>query len=209
MKVQGLYVIVDPDAMKGRDPVEVADLAIRGGADIIQLRGKTLSGRELFIVGERLRELTGERGVPFIVNDRVDVAVAVRADGVHLGQEDLPIEAARRIVREDLLIGISTHGIEEAVDAERRGASYIGLGAMFPTFTKDDARYTGVEVLKGVKHHVTLPVVAIGGINESNVDEVLAAGADGIAVISAVVGAEDVEEAARRLKERIDFYRRM
>lgn len=203
MKIQGLYVIVDPDVAKGRDLVEIADLAIRGGADVVQIRGKTLSGKELFTMGEHLRELTQERKIPFIVNDRVDIAVAVCADGVHLGQDDFPIEAARQITGEDFLVGISTHGVEEAIDAERRGANYIGLGAMFPTMTKSDTQKTGVEVLRRVKSQVTLPVVAIGGINESNIDSVVAAGADAVAVISAVVGAEDVEGAARRLKERI------
>ena len=139
----------------------------------------------------------------FIVNDHPDIAMAVDADGVHLGQDDLPVELARRLMGSNRIIGVSTHSIEQARAAQSAGADYVGFGPIFPTRTKDAGQLQGVEGLRNVRRAATLPVIAIGGINDGNLDEVLRAGADGVAVISAILAAPDLHKAARGMVERI------
>lgn len=199
----GLHVLTDPRLSLGRVHPQVARAAIAGGASVIQLREKDASTLRMVEIGQRLRELTREAGVSLIVNDRVDVALAVDADGVHVGQDDMPISLARKLIGERCL-GVSARSLEEAVRAEREGADYLGVGPVFPTESKADAAPAmGLEGLRTIVARVSVPVVAIGGIKLENVDEVMAAGAVGVAVISAVVSAPDVEEAARRLNERV------
>jgi len=199
-----LYVIVGTGSNREKPLLDIAREAIEGGASVIQLREKEMKARELVETGLKLRALTAEKGVKFIVNDRVDVARAVDADGVHLGQEDLPLAMAREILGPDKVIGISASSIQEALAAEREGADYIGLGAVFATRTKGDAgRPVGVEMVREVVRRVSIPVVAIGGIDLDNVGQVVRAGADGIAVVSAVTTVSDVAGAARRLLNRI------
>jgi thiamine-phosphate pyrophosphorylase len=204
-----LYVITGDKFSRGRPVVEVARAAIEGGATVLQLREKDFTARQLIDAGYQLRRLTREKGVTFIVNDRVDVALAVGADGVHLGQDDLPIGMARRILGPGKIIGISTHSVEQALEAQRQGADYIGVGPVYETRTKDDVQApVGVDLVRQVASVVSIPKVAIGGIKAHNVEEVIAAGADGVAVITAVVAAEDVSGAARELRSRIDNARR-
>lgn len=205
-----LYVIVGTGSNREKSLLNIAEEAIEGGAGVIQLREKEMKARALVEAGLELRALTAEKGVAFIVNDRVDVARAVDADGVHLGQEDLPPAYAREILGPDKIIGISASNIEEAAAAEREGADYIGLGAVFATQTKGDAGLpVGVETVREVTRRVNVPVVAIGGINFDNVGQVIKAGADGIAVVSAVTGVFDVRSAARRLLSRIKEAKRV
>lgn len=199
-----LYVIIDRKACGGRDLVYVAEEAIAGGTDIIQLRDKDTSVSEILKVGRVIRDLTHKKKIPLIINDRVDIAVAVGADGVHLGQGDLPIEAARSMMGSEKLIGLSTHSLPEALAAEKKGADYIGVGPIFLTPTKPDYKAVGIDLIKEVRDKVKIPFVVIGGIAESNIDEVLAAGARRVAVVRAVCGAEDVRGAAKRLKERLN-----
>lgn len=200
-----LYVITGHSLYKGRRLEDVIAAAIRGGADCIQLREKNYSGRELLEAGHLLRRLTREAGVKFIVNDRIDVARAVDADGVHLGQGDLPIEVARQILGADKIVGLSTHNVEEAVAAERAGANYIGLGPMRPTQTKLDTEpVVGPHGVSEVRRHVRLPIVAIGGITADDAAEIIRNGANSVAVVSAVVGADDVEAAARTIRGIVD-----
>lgn len=199
-----LYVIIDRNSLKGRDPAYLAQEAIEGGADIIQLRDKNASASEILAVGRAIRELTRRNKVPFIINDKVDIAVAVEADGVHLGQDDLPIEVARSIIGRGKLIGLSTHSLPQALEAQKKGADYIGVGPIFSTPTKPDYKAVGIDLIKEVKDKISIPFVAIGGIDGSNIDEVIAAGARRVAVVRAVCGAEDVREAAERLKERLN-----
>ena len=202
-----LYVITD--RRWGRSHLEVARAAIEGGATAIQLRDKEATTRELIEAGLALRELTREWGVAFIINDRVDVALAVDADGVHVGQDDMPAKLARKLVGPDKIVGVSASTIEEALQAEADGADYISASPVFATPTKPDAAPpTGLEGLRAIVEAVRIPVVAIGGINESNVEEVIRAGAAGVAVISAVVGAPDIAAAARRLRQRIEKTRK-
>ncbi|MEX0785764.1 MAG: thiamine phosphate synthase [Dehalococcoidia bacterium] len=204
-RIHGLYVIVDPDACAGRSAVDVARLALEGGASMLQWRDKgRQGGREK---GDQLpdalaiRKLCSQHGALFIVNDHVDLALVVRADGVHLGQHDLPVAAARALVPPEFIIGASTNNVDEARRAQAAGASYVAVGAIFGTASKEPERTRAAspERLREVRAAIDLPLVAIGGINASNIGEVLAAGADAVAVISAVCGADDPRAAAREL----------
>jgi len=201
-QLRGLYVIIDPAVAPARDEIEIARAALDGGARLIQLRDKTRQIGLQLPVAEALQALCRERGALFIVNDHVDLALAAGADGVHVGQKDLPVAIVRRIVPREMLIGCSTNNAEEARRAEADGADYVSVGRLFPTGSKDDTRPATTDTLRAVKAAVSLPVCAIGGINESNIDDVLAAGADMAAVIAAVIAAPDIAEAARRLAER-------
>lgn len=196
-----VYVITDAALSRGRSHLQVAGEAIRGGADVIQLREKSLSGRELVELGFQLRRLTREAGVLFIVNDRVDVALAVDADGVHVGQEDIPAAIVRRLIGPSKILGVSAATTEEALQAKADGADYLGVGAIYATNTKADAGApVGPARLGEIRRAVGLPLVAIGGLNVHNAAEAIAHGADGVAVISAVVGAPDIFAATQALK---------
>ncbi|MDD4566718.1 Thiamine-phosphate synthase [Methanoculleus chikugoensis] len=199
-----LYVITDEEIGRGRSHAELAARAVAGGADAIQLRDKTLSGRALFDAAFAVREITFDAGALFIVNDRLDVALAAGADGVHLGESDLPIGEARRLAPPGFIIGASVGSVATAVRAATEGADYVALSPTFATGSKDDAGPgRGLAVLAEIRAAVSLPIVAIGGITAENVSDVIAAGADGVAVISAVVGKDDVTAAARDLRARI------
>jgi thiamine-phosphate pyrophosphorylase len=204
----GLYVVTDEKLSKGITHSEIARRAIAGGADIIQLRDKTCDCSYLRKCAEEIRDIARDAGVPFIVNDRLDIALQAGTDGVHLGQEDTPLKFARRVAPKGFIIGVSAGTLQEALDAERDGADYVGLGPIFSTASKSDAgEACGLEMLREVKSRLSVPVVAIGGINAGNAAEVISAGADGIAVISAVVSQDDVTAAARKLKEIIRRYK--
>lgn len=197
-----LYIVTDRKASRGRDHMSMVRAALDGGADVIQLRDKDLSGRDLYALAREMASLVHASRARFIVNDRLDIALAAGADGVHLGQYDLPVAAARSLSPPSFIIGASVGSVEEALAAERDGADYIALSPVFSTPTKDDAGPGhGLEVLREIKAAVKLPVIAIGGVNAGNVTEVVGAGADGVAVISAVLGADDVEAAARSMRE--------
>lgn len=197
-----LYVITD---RRFRDEISTVQAALEGGATAIQMRIKDVPTREMVEIGKKLRKLTDEYGALFFVDDRVDVALAVNADGVQVGPDDMPVRLVREIAP-NLLIGASVYSLEEAVKAERDGADYLGAGAVFPTKTKADARYLGLDGLREVLETVKIPVVAIGGINHENVRGVLRLGVDGIAVISAIVGAPDVKRATLEMRRIIDEY---
>ena len=195
-----LYVITDRALSKGRSITEVVAKAIAGGAGIIQLRDKESTSKKLIQDGFSLRELTKEKNVIFIINDRVDVALAVNADGVHLGQDDFPVNLARKIIGEDKIIGVSVGSVEEAIQAVKDSTDYVSIGSIFPTQTKPDAGdAVGTRIITEIKKHVSVPLVAIGGITADNIAQVATAGADCAAVISAVIGADDVKVAAQRL----------
>lgn len=200
----GLYVITDPTLPGGRSHEDAVRAALRGGARVIQLRDKTLTTRQLIELGRRLKEIVHGHGGIFIVNDRVDVALAVGADGVHIGQEDMQVEDARRLLGRDKIIGVSARTVEAARAAEAAGADYIGTGSIASTSSKPDAVVIGFEGLRRICDAVRIPVVAIGGITLQMVEEIIKAGASGIAVISAVMGAQDIEAAAREFSTRIE-----
>ena len=204
-RIHGLYVIIDPDACAGRDAVGVARLALEGGAEMLQWRDKRRDKGDQLPDAQVVRELCREREALFIVNDHVDLALALDADGVHLGQCDLPVSAARKLALPGFIVGVSTNNVEEARQASAGGASYVAVGSIFPTTSKGIIRPASPERLREVKVVADLPVVAIGGINAGNIDEVLAAGADAVAVISAVCAAEDVRTAAQELAARFEL----
>lgn len=192
MKDFRLYAITGEQFHLGRELIAVMEEAILGGVDIIQLRDKKSSKRDILQKAVALRELTRKHNVTFIVNDHIDVALAVGADGIHLGQDDLPLPAARKIVG-NMIIGISTHSIEEARLAEQAGADYIGVGPVFATKSKEDVvSPVTTSYVREVAGEIRIPFVAIGGIKLHNVDQVLEAGASRICAISEIVGSEDV-----------------
>ena len=195
-----LYVCTDRDLMSSGTIEESVEKAIRGGAGVIQLREKNAPGRLFYEIAESVHGITRSHGVPLIINDRVDIALAIGAEGVHIGQEDIPLRAVRKIVGDDMIVGVSASTVEEAVDAERDGADYLGVGAMNPTATKLDADSVTIDELKAIKAAVSIPIVIIGGINMRTISHYKGLGVDGLAVVSAVVSADDPERAARELK---------
>lgn len=196
-----VYVITDRRAARGRPLVEVVRAAIAGGATVVQLREKEAGTRQMIELGQTLHEITRAAGLPLIVNDRVDVALALDAEGVHVGQDDMPAPLARRLIGPGRILGVSAGTVDEARRAERDGADYLGVGDVFGTPSKPDAGPPiGVAGLAEIVRAVAIPVVAIGGITPENAAATIQAGAVGVAVISAVLGAEDVEQAARRLR---------
>lgn len=201
--LQGLYVIIDPTLTGGRPEFEVVEQALLGGAKVIQLRDKTREKGLQYDVALGLRELCDRHGALFIVNNDPDLALAVKADGVHLGQRDFPLDVARAILPPDKIIGISSATVDEARQADVDGADYIAVGAIYPTQSKEDTRPAGLATLRQVRQLTKRPIVAIGGITVDNVEAVMAAGADAVAVISSVVSAPDPQEAARQLSESI------
>ena len=199
-----LCVITDTRQGSGRDHLEIARAALVGGAEMIQLRDKTGSLRELLPQACAIRLLCRSHGALFIVNDRLDLALAAEADGAHVGQEDLPAAEARRLLGPNRILGVSTHNVDQALEARAAGADYIGFGPMFPTGTKETG-YTprGPAALREVRSAVSLPILAIGGITLENVGVVITAGATAPAVISAVVGAADIAAAAAAFRQRV------
>ena len=196
-----LYVITESSIAKGRSNEFIVKEAIKGGAEIIQLREKEWDKDEVKEEAVKLLKICKENNVLFIVNDYVDIAMEIGADGVHLGQSDMPIAEAREICGDKLIIGLSTHSVEQAIDADQEDVDYITIGPIFKTRVKDYE--VGIEIIKPVLDNVLKPVIAIGGINMENIDEVLGQGAESVAVISAVVSAENVNEAARELVKKI------
>jgi len=198
--VYSLYVVTDPDLSLGRSPVEVAALAYEGGADVVQLRDKHADGGRLLEWAKEIRKIADTNGKMFIVNDRLDIAMLSKADGVHLGQSDIPVSDARELVSPDFLIGVSVKSVEEALEAERNGADYLGL-TVFETRTKVDADPAGgLGLLNEIHLSVNIPVVAIGGMSRDNAASVVRAGADGVAFVSAVVSKKDIALASKELK---------
>jgi thiamine-phosphate pyrophosphorylase len=201
------YLVTQESLSAGRSTVEAARAAIAGGVDVIQLRDKKQSALRRYETGQRLREMTAESSVDLIVNDRVDLAVAVDADGVHLGQDDLPVAVARDQLGEDAVIGKSTSFVDEAVAAEREGADYLGVGAIYGTSSKDvpdDEADFGPERVQDIAAAVEIPVIGIGGVDASNAAPVVEAGAAGVAVITAITQAEDPAMATRDLRETVE-----
>ena len=197
-----LHFLTDHEWSRGRSMLAVAEAAIAGGATVIQLRDKTASTRLLVEEGLALRELTRKHGVLLIVNDRIDVALAVDADGAHVGQDDMPGTLARQLLGPERILGISAGNMDEAMTALAAGADYLGVGPIFATQGKTDAGAPmGTRLLSDLSSHYMTPLVAIGGINKANTREVIDAGAAGVAVITAVANAEDIVAAARSLSK--------
>lgn len=202
MQSLSLYVVTDEVVSGGRSHLECATAAIAGGADVVQLREKARPAGEILAIAAVIRAATARSGTRFIVNDRLDIALAAHADGVHLGQDDLPIRAARQLAPRPFVIGASVGTVEEAIRAERDGADYVAVSPVYPTGSKADAGPGhGLETVTAVRRAVRVPVIAIGGIGRGNAADVIRAGADGCAVISAVLTEPDMAGAASSLRE--------
>jgi thiamine-phosphate pyrophosphorylase len=197
-----IYLVADAGFVAGRDLIGPIGEAVHGGVTVVQLRGKNLSSQDLLELGLRAADLLARTGVPLILNDRLDIALACGAAGVHLGQEDMPVQEARRTLGPDGIIGVSVNTPEEALRAERDGADYVGAGPAYATATKETSlSVLGPEGIGRIKRAVRIPVVAIGGIGPANAAALAASGADGVAVISAILGAPDARRAAADLKK--------
>lgn len=196
-----IYPVTCERLSAGRSDLEVLAAVIRGGAKIVQLREKELDKRSCYQLAVRFREITADADILLIVNDHVDIALAVGADGVHLGQEDLPFQAARKIAPE-LIIGVSTHSLEEALRAQQGDVDYVNIGPIFPTSTKTEAKhFLGPEAIAEIGSRLKIPFTVMGGITEGNINQVVAAGANKIAMVSAITGAEDIECQVRKFRE--------
>ncbi|EPY6472314.1 thiamine phosphate synthase [Clostridium sporogenes] len=195
-----LYLITDRRFLEGRELKKVVEDAILGGVTIVQLREKDVSTREFYNVAKEVKEVTDYYKVPIIINDRLDIAQAIDAHGVHLGQKDMHLNIARRILGKDKIIGISVGNVKEALEAENNGADYLGIGTIFPTGSKKDVdAIIGIDGLSKIKNNISIPSVAIGGINKTNFKDVLNTGIEGISVISAILDEDDIKLAANNL----------
>lgn len=196
-----LYLVTDRDMLKNVDLYTAVEEAIKGGVTLVQLREKDITTQDFYKTAVEIKKVTDKYNVPLIINDRMDIALAVNAAGLHVGQDDMPCHIARKLLGNDRILGVSARTLEEAIKAEKDGADYIGVGAVFPTSTKGDAKAVSIELLKKIKESVSIPVVAIGGINEKNASLLKPANIDGISVISGILGKEDIRGAAETLKE--------
>lgn len=199
----GLYLITDQYIVKGLSHIQIAEKALLGGVKFIQYREKQLSKRESYKIALQLKEITKKFNATLIINDDIDIAMAVDADGVHLGQEDFPVQAARKILGDDKIIGLSTHSFKDAEEAQGSGADYIAIGPIFRSTTKDVREPLGADIIKEIRKISRLPVIAIGGINENNIEDIMKTGADGTAVISAIIAKEDITGAVKEFIRRV------
>lgn len=198
-----LYLVTDDVYKTGL--AQAIDKAIQGGVSMVQLRLKNVLGREFLAIAQEVKVVTDKYNVPLIINDRLDVAMAIDAAGVHLGQDDLPLDVVKGIWSQDKIYGVSTKTLEQAQKAEQDGATYIGVGAMFPTNTKVITKNTSKDTLQTILNNVHIPVVAIGGINHNNVHELNGFDLDGVAVVSCILAAQDVLEASKSMQQKLEF----
>lgn len=195
------YLVTDRQLMSCDSLTEAVEQAILGGCTMIQLREKELSSLEFYNQAVAVKQVTDKYHIPLIINDRIDIAMAVQATGVHIGQHDLPAAAVRKVIGENMLLGVSASSIAEAIQAQQDGADYLGVGAMFPTGTKTDADSVSMEELQKIRAAVSLPIVVIGGINKGNAGRFKPMGIDGLAVVSAIIAQSDIKAAAAELKD--------
>lgn len=194
----GLYLVTSQALSRGRSTEEIVKMALAGGVRLIQLREKDMSLPQLIKLAEKIRAMTKKTGALLIINDRLDVALAVGADGVHLGQDDLPVASARKIAP-DLIIGASTHSLKEALAAQRAGASYVNIGPLFPTRTKKwDKKYLGIRKMKQIASKIKVPFTVMGGIKAEHIPDLVKAGAGTIAVVTAVTAVDNPQKAAKQ-----------
>lgn len=203
-----LYLVTDRHCLRGRDFYEAVEEALRAGVTLLQLREKELGMEELLAEGEKVKALCRKYKVPFLVDDNVEAAKILGADGVHLGQEDEAIQKARAVLGQEAIIGISAHNLEEALEAQAQGADYLGVGALYPTGSKKDASVLAPGRFQEIIQAVQIPVVGIGGIHEAQLDQVMDQGAAGCAMISAILGAEDITAAVVRMKARLQAWKK-
>lgn len=201
-----LYLVTDSDILKDRNFYECIEEALKGGVTMLQLREKEASGKEFLEKAIKLRELTKKYNVKFIINDRVDIAMLCNADGVHVGQSDIPANEVRKLIGKDKIVGVSARTIKEAMVAKENGADYLGVGAMFTTTTKLDAKSVTIDQLKDIKKEVKLPIVTIGGLSLNNIEKLKECNIDGFAVVSAILGATDIKLECEKWIEKINNF---
>ena len=196
-----VYLVTDHRNKTDEEFLNIIEEAIQGGTTIVQLREKTASTKDFYELAMKVKEITNRYDVPLLINDRIDIALAVDSDGVHIGQDDMPADVARRIIGDEKILGVSASTIDEAIKAEEDGADYIGSGAVFPTSTKDDADSVPKELLKEIVESINIPTVAIGGITLENASLLKDTGIAGFSVVSAIMSADNPKEASKKLKE--------
>ena len=196
-----VYLVTDRRNKADEEFLNIIEEAIKGGTTIVQLREKTASTKEFYELALKVKEITSRYGVPLLINDRIDIALAVDSEGVHIGQDDMPADIAREIIGDEKILGVSASTVEEAKKAEIDSADYIGSGAVFPTNTKDDADAVSFDELKEIVDSIDIPVVAIGGITLENAGSLKESGINGFSVVSAIMNAEDPKEVSSKLKE--------
>jgi len=199
----GLYFVTDRNIMSCERIEDAVCSAIEGGATVVQLREKNRSSREFFETALKIKEICKNYNVPLIINDRADIAKSADCDGVHIGQSDLPVYAVRKIIGEDKIIGVSAQNVRKALEAQKDGADYLGVGALFSTSTKTNTVSVTPKELAEIKKSVSIPVVAIGGINKENIDALFGTGIDGVAVVSAIIAEKNIKEAAAEMKKKV------
>ena len=197
-----LYLCTDRELMSTDTLEEAVEEAILGGVTMVQLREKNCSSKEFYETALRIKKITDTYGLPLLINDRVDIALAVDADGVHVGQSELPVSVARKILGKDKIIGVSARNVAQAQEAEQNGADYLGVGAMYATGTKKDAKVTSREELLKIREAVKIPIVVIGGINQKTLSNFKGIGINGLAVVSAVIAATDIKAAAAEMVQK-------
>ena len=195
------YLVTDSRDKTEEEFLAIIEEAIKGGTSIVQLREKTASTKDFYELALKVKEITSRYDVPLLINDRIDIALAIDSEGVHIGQDDMPADIARAIIGDEKILGVSASTVDEAVKAQKDGADYIGSGAVFPTSTKDDADSVSKDELKEIVNSIDIPVVAIGGITLENAQELKDTGISGFSVVSAIMGAKDPQEASKKLKE--------
>ena len=195
-----IYLVTNSELMSTETVEQAVEQAIKGGCTLVQLREKKLSSLDFYNTALKVKTITDHYNIPLIINDRVDIALAVDAAGVHVGQSDLPAKIVRNIIGNDKILGVSASSLTEAMQAEKEGADYLGVGAMFITGTKTDAELVSLESLKEIKRTTSLPIVAIGGINKDTIPLLADTGIDGIAVVSAIISEKDIFMAASKIK---------
>ena len=195
-----LYLVTDREILKGRDIFEAVEAAVKGGVTLLQLREKNISTSDFYNLALKMKTITTHYNIPLIINDRLDIALAIDADGLHIGQDDMPIEVARRLLGKNKLLGYSVSNAKEAIYGEKNGADYLGAGPVYPTGSKSDAgKPIGTYGLKIIRNSVSIPIVGIGGISLSNISQVKTTGIDGISLISAILGNNDIEKSSKIL----------
>lgn len=198
-----LYAVTDAAWTGKKTLTEQVEEAMKGGITFLQLREKHLSKEEFLKEAIEIKDLAQKYQIPFVINDEIEIAQEAGADGVHVGQDDMPVEEVRKILGKDKIIGVSAHNVEEAVRAERGGADYLGVGAVYPTSTKENTSAVSMEEMKKICQTVSIPVVAIGGIKKNNMKVLTGTGVNGIAVVSAIFAAKDIRKAAGELLEAV------
>ena len=195
-----LYLVTDRMLMSTKTLGEAVEQAVIGGCTMVQLREKEILSLDFYVLASEMKKITDRYGIPLIINDRIDIAMAVGAAGVHIGQKDIPADIARKVIGKDMLLGVSAVSAAEAVNAAKAGADYLGVGAMFPTGTKPDAGFVSMEELERIRKAVDIPIVVIGGISKENAMLFQPMGIDGLAVVSAVIAQPNIKKSAADLK---------